>query len=358
MSKKIIFSSGGTGGHIFPAINLMKHFSKKGYEVLLVTDERGKNFLKNYPNFKSYIIKTSTPINKSFFIKIFSYITIFFSILRSIIILSKEKPNLIIGLGGYVSFPIAFASRFFKLPLIIYENNIFIGRANMHLLSLCKKILFAIKEPTNFPEKYKNKFKYVGFILDKDIINYSSDEKIENKNFSILVLGGSQGAEIFGEVIPSTIKLLKEQGYNVQITQQCISSQKESIVKFYEKNKIKNNVFEFNENILKLISSADLAISRCGASTTAALVHMFTPFIAVPIPKSIDNHQYLNGKYCENKGYCWLLEQKNFNSENLYNLIIKILEDKKQLEFMHQCMKKNDNKNVYNNIDNAIEEFL
>ena len=67
MSKKIIFSSGGTGGHIFPTINLMKHFSDKGYEVVLITDKKGISFLKDYSNFKSYITTTKSPVNKNFF---------------------------------------------------------------------------------------------------------------------------------------------------------------------------------------------------------------------------------------------------------------------------------------------------
>ena len=70
MKKKIIFSAGGTGGHIFPAINLMKHFSDNGNEVLLVTDSRGENFSKIYPDFKSYVLKMETPTNKKFFKKI------------------------------------------------------------------------------------------------------------------------------------------------------------------------------------------------------------------------------------------------------------------------------------------------
>ena len=76
MSKKIVFSSGGTGGHIFPAINLMKYLSNKGYEVLLVTDFRGDNFLKNFPKIKTYTIKAATPVNKNFFKKILSIIII------------------------------------------------------------------------------------------------------------------------------------------------------------------------------------------------------------------------------------------------------------------------------------------
>ena len=78
MNKKIIFSGGGTGGHIFPAINLMKHFFDKEYKVILVTDNRGNNFIKNYSEFKSYILRTGTPTNKNLFKKFFSYFLIFY----------------------------------------------------------------------------------------------------------------------------------------------------------------------------------------------------------------------------------------------------------------------------------------
>ena len=156
MTKKIIFSSGGTGGHIFPAINLMKYFSNKGYDVLLITDIRGNTFLKNHARFRSCIINTDTPSNKSFFRKIFSFIMILFSITRSILILRKEKPDLIIGFGGYVSFPISFSSRFYNTPLVIYENNLVLGRTNKNLLPLSKKLLLGTKMPINVPTKYKS----------------------------------------------------------------------------------------------------------------------------------------------------------------------------------------------------------
>ena len=359
MTKKIIFSTGGTGGHIFPAINSMKHFFNKGYKVLLVTDSRGNNFLKNYPEFKSYILKAGTPTNKNFFKKLLSFLVIFYSIIRSIIILKKERPDLIFGFGGYVSFPISFASKFFNLPLVIYENNMVLGRTNKYLSSFSKKILVAKEITKNFPEKYKSKVYQVGSILDKNIINYSVSKKNDNKeNFSILVLGGSQGTEIFGTIIPPVIKMIKDEGYVIEINQQCIRDQKNPLMDFYEKNNIKNNVFEFDKDIIKLILSTNLAITRCGASTTAELVHTLTPFIAVPFPHAIDNHQYLNAKYYENKGCCWLLEEDNFNTENLFNLITETIKNKKKLENIRENMKKNYSKNVYSNVENEIKEFI
>jgi len=359
MTKKIIFSTGGTGGHIFPAINLMKHFSEKGYEVLIVTDNRGNNFIKRTSEFKSYILKTSTLTNKNFTKKFFSIFIIFYSIIKSIIILKKEKPDLIFGFGGYVSFPISFVSNFFKVPLLIYENNMILGRANRYLSKFSKKIFIAKNIETNFPKEYKKKTYEVGSILSKDIINTSLSAKDKNKsNFTILVLGGSQGAEIFGTIIPSTIAKVKKLGYEIEVIQQCLLNQKDSINSFYDRNNIKNYVFDFDKNILKLILRADLAISRCGASTTSELAHTITPFIAVPLPDSIDNHQYLNAKYYETKGCCMILEQKNFNTDNLFNLIIATVKNKNKLEIMRTNMKKSYRNNVYIDIENHIKEII
>ena len=359
MTKKIIFSAGGTGGHILPAVNLMKHFLDRGYEVLLVTDVRGNKFIKDYYKFKSYVIKTGTPTNKNFLKQIISFFIIFYSIIRSIFILKKEKPDLIFGLGGYVSFPVSFASKFFKLPLVIYENNMILGRANKLLSTFSKKIFLSKKNMINFPDKYRNKAFAVGPILNKNIINCKILDKNKNReNFSILVLGGSQAAEIFGNIIPPVIKMIKNNGYKIEIIQQCVASQKNLIKDFYEVNNIKNYIFEFDKDISKLILSSDLAITRCGASSTAELVQLLTPFIAVPIPNSIDNHQYLNAKYYENKGCCWILEQKNFNNENLFNLIMENIKNKNKLEKVRENMKKNNKKDVYFKIEDEVKNLF
>ena len=359
MSKKIIFSAGGTGGHIFPATNLMKHFSEKGYEVVLVTDKRGNNFVNKYSKFKSYELRAGTPTNKNFLFKILSLIMIFYSLLKSIIILKKENADLIIGFGGYVSFPSCFVSKFFNLPLVIYEPNMVVGRTNKYLLSLAKKIFLAKTIKTNFPKKYQSKVYIVGSIINKNIINHSNFKKNKDKeNFSILVLGGSQGAEIFGKIIPPVINMIKDKGYRIEVNQQCTKSQKDSLIDYYNKNNIKSYVFEFDKNILNLILSSDIAITRCGASTTAELAYTLTPFIAVPLPNSIDNHQHLNAKFYEDKGCCWLLDQNNFNRENLFNLVIETIKDKKKLESKWANMKKNYMSDVYNIIETQIKEII
>ena len=359
MNKKIIFSAGGTGGHIIPAVNIMKHFFDGGYKVKLVTDLRGRNFVKDFSKFEFYIVNSGTPTNKNFIMKILSIFKVLFSIIKSIYILKKERADLVFGLGGYVSFPISFASKFLGIPLVIYENNLVLGRANKILLSHAKKIFTAKKIEKNFPKKHEEKIINVGTILDKKIINNKILKKKYNAdNISILVLGGSQGAEIFGKVVPSVMKMISREGYNLEINHQCITEQKNLILDFYKKNNIKNNVFEFREDILNLILSSDFAITRCGASTTAELVHLQTPFIAIPLPNSIDDHQHLNGKYYEELGCCWFLNQANFDSKNLYNLVIDIINNKNKLENVQKNMKKNYNIDVYQKIEKEIESII
>ena len=235
-----------------------------------------------------------------------------------------------------------------------------LGRANKFLSSLSKKILVAKKSSENFPKKYKNKTFEVGTILSKNIINYSISPRKKNdeNSFSILVLGGSQGAEIFADIVPTVIKMINNKGYKIKIVQQCVASQKDIIKNFYDKNNINNSVFEFDKDVLSLILDSNLAITRGGASTTAELTYTLTPFIAVPLPDSIDNHQYLNAKYYENNGCCWILEQKNFNIEKLFNLIMEFLKNKNKLNIVRENMKKNHKQNVYKNIENEIRGFI
>ena len=172
-------------------------------------------------------------------------------------------------------------------------------------------------------------------------MNYSSIRRDnEKKIFTILVLGGSQGAEIFGKVVPLTVEMLKNKQFEIEINQQCIKNQESSLVEFYKTKNIKYNVFKFTDNILDLISRTDLAISRCAASTTAELVQTLTPFIAIPYPYSIDNHQYLNAKYYERKGCCWVVKQEDFTSVKLFNLLLEIIKDRKKLENVRENMKK------------------
>ena len=263
MKKKIIFSSGGTGGHIFPTISLMKYFFSQNYDVTLVTDERGSKYIDKNLNFKNFFINTDTPFNKNLIKKIFAYIKIFFALIKSFYILLKIRPNLIIGMGGYVSFPICLVSAILKIPVVLYESNLILGRSNKFLLPICKKVIISTDYLENIPKKYEHKFISVGHIIREELYNIKNFNKGSIKTNNILIIGGSQGAEIFGKIIPRVINQIKKDISDIKIFQQCLNTQIEEIKSFYKNNNIEDEVFSFKKDIYKTILNTKLAITRC-----------------------------------------------------------------------------------------------
>ena len=107
-----------------------------------------------------------------------------------------------------------------------------------------------------------------------------------------------------------------------------------------------------------VIKNAKIVFSRCGSSTLAEIEYHQSFSVLFPLPTAIDNHQYLNAKYYEKMGYCWVIEENEFNSTNLFNLLLEIIKDKKKLANIHENMKKSSFKEVYNKIENVIRETI
>ena len=139
---KILIATGGTGGHIFPALSLANYLNNKNFNVKITTDIRGYQFLKYYDNLDLIKIPSSPLIKNSLMAFFKSLMKIFFSILKSFSFLIINRPSIIFGMGGYSSFPICLAASILRIRFVIYENNLVIGKANKYLLPLSKKYSF------------------------------------------------------------------------------------------------------------------------------------------------------------------------------------------------------------------------
>ena len=138
--NKILIATGGTGGHVFPAYSLAQNLFENKYSVEIVTDNRGYKYLKNYKNLNLKIINSATIFNKNPISIIISFFKIVLAIIKSWRILSNFRPKLVFGMGGYSSFPLCLAAKIMKIPFIIYENNLVIGKANKFLLPYTEKL--------------------------------------------------------------------------------------------------------------------------------------------------------------------------------------------------------------------------
>ncbi|MDC3233296.1 UDP-N-acetylglucosamine--N-acetylmuramyl-(pentapeptide) pyrophosphoryl-undecaprenol N-acetylglucosamine transferase [Pelagibacteraceae bacterium] len=358
-NKKIIIATGGTGGHVFPAYSLAKHFLADKVNVELISDKRGMKYLKNYQDLKITQITSTTILKNNIFQLLFSSLIIFYSIFRSFIFLLFNRPNLVFGMGGYSSFPVCIAAKMLKIPFIIYENNLHIGKANRYLLPYAKKIFVSHKELEGISEKYQKKICEIGNIIRKEILNFQVKQNPYHydKKLKILVLGGSQAAKIFADKLPEIFKECKEGEIELKIYQQCLPEQNEFLTSFYKNLNIDFEIFNFSDNISEYFSQTDMAITRSGSSMLAELVNAKIPFISVPLPTSADNHQLKNAIYYEKNEYSYLIEEKDLNMK-LFKLIKKINEKRSLLSQMVSKQRQYSDKSVYENIDKQVNKII
>ena len=188
--------------------------------------------------------------------------------------------------------------------------------------------MFRIKSLKVFPKKHNNKIIEIGNLIREEIINTKIfDDENKFDFIKILVLGGSQAAKIFAEELPFVFEKLKRSEIRIKIYQQCLKDQTLQLSQFYEKAKINNEIFNFSDNILNYYSKVNLVITRAGASVLGELVNLKTPFIAIPLPTSADNHQLKNAEFYEKKGYGYLLQEKEIKTK-LFELIDTIIKNR------------------------------
>jgi len=357
--KKIIIATGGTGGHVFPAYSLAKHFIDKKVSVELISDKRGLRYLKDCHDIKIIQITSSTIFKKNIFQLLFSTLIILYSIFRSFIFLLINRPNLVFGMGGYSSFSVCIAAKILRIPFIIYENNLHIGKANRYLLPYAKKVFVSHKELEGISEKYQKKVCEIGNIIRKEIFNFQveSDSNQNDRKLKILILGGSQAAKIFAEKLPEIFKECNEAKIPLKIYQQCLPEQNKFLSSFYKDLNIDFEIFNFSNNILDYFSKINLAITRSGSSMLAELINAKIPFISVPLPSSAEDHQLKNAIYYEKNGYSYLIEEKDLNVK-LFKLIKRINEDISLLSQIIKKQRQYSDKSVYENIDQQVNKII
>ena len=227
--KKIILCTGGTGGHIYPMIALYEEL-KKNHKVKIITDKRALKFLKKEKGIS--IIPAESPYRKEgLFHLIKSAIIISISMIYSFFIIALFRPHVVVGSGGYVSFPLLMIAKFFKINFFLYETNSVLGRVNRYFLPSCTKLLTGYENIKGLPEEFKSKQSFIGQLVRPQFI-YINEQRVfygtnvERKGaINILILGGSQGAEIFGKKLPERFRSLMEKNITLSINQQVKQDQ-------------------------------------------------------------------------------------------------------------------------------------
>ena len=352
--KKILISTGGSGGHVIPALNLYEHL-KNDFDISLYTDVRGAKYIPK--EIKKTIFEVKKISEKKYLLPL-KIILLFLAFIKSLIHFSGNKFDIVISTGGYMSLSIILAAKIFNKKIFLFEPNSIIGRSNKFLLKFSNKIFCYDKNLQGLNKKYIDKIIELPPILNKCFYKKNNNNEKNKDIFRILIIGGSQASLFFSNNLKSEIIQLAKK-YKIGVTQQLSQGfDINNYKKDYDNNNIENNLFFFEENFLCKKNRFDIAISRSGASSLAELTFLNIPFIAIPYPHATDNHQFLNAKRYSDLNCCWILEEKNFNSGDIYEIINKIIVNKNEyLEKKNNLNKINENK-TWENINDKIKKYF
>ena len=353
MKKKVLISTGGSGGHVVPATILYEHL-KDQFNVLITCDKRGVKFLKE-DNYNLSIFNVA-PISKNIFLLPIQLFLILILIGKSILFLKKNKIDIMLSTGGYMSLPLCVASKILNIKLFLFEPNMVLGRTNNFFINHCEKIFCYTGNIKNFPNKFKNKISIIPALLRKKF--YENDKtKNTNEDVSLLVIGGSQGAKIFDTLIKnSIIKLSKK--YKLKIYQQVNLKNFDNLQKSYQDNNIECELFDFNDDVSTFMKKSNICITRAGASTLAELVFLNLPHIAIPLPTAKDNHQFENAIFYNKIGCNWILNQNEIDESSVTNKLSDIIMNKDEYLEKKNNMKNFSYQNSWNNINQKIKSII
>ena len=350
--KKILITTGGTGGHVVPAKIIGEHL-KNNFEIYYSTDLRGLKYLSSNTN-KIKIIDTPK-FYLSFYLPL-RIIKLIYLIFQSIWFLKKKKIEKVISIGGYMSIPVIIGAKILGLTVFLLEPNLVLGRSNKFFLNFSKKIFCYSDKLFNFPKKHLHKIQLITPLVSKAFYELEKTRDINNK-FCFLISGGSQGAKIFDELIKEVIVNISK-NFSIKVIQQTSIENYKNLKNFYNSNNIENKIFDFEEKFINLINMSDLCITRAGATSLAEICILNKPFIAIPLPTAKDDHQMKNAQFYEKMGCCWVLDQTTLNKEKLLNIIVNILKDKSDLIVKKLNLEKLNYENSWNDVNQKLQKIV
>ncbi len=322
----LLITGGGTGGHLAVAKAIAQEANKNGINIIYIgsTSGQDKKYFQNSKLFKEvYFLKTTGVVNQKGIKKIFALLKTFKAFLQCLSLLKQHKIDAVFSVGGYSAAPASFASIVLNIPLYIHEQNAKTGKLNSILKKFAKKFFSSYDE--NSPVK----------AYPTDDIFFKT-ARVREKIDTIIFLGGSQGAVAINNLALETANELTKRG--IKIIHQCGSYDYERVKKEYKTKGIEVDLFDFDKELYKRMSSADFAVSRSGASTLWELCANGLPALFIPYPYAASDHQYYNAKFLVEKKLAYLAREDENIKDFLLNLLDKDLKtiSKKLLEITQQ----------------------
>ncbi len=325
----IALTSGGTGGHMFPAVSLARALVRRGAKVVFFTDARAARYTENLEGVTTILLPAGGVAGKGLRGRISGLLRLALGTWQARGHLKKIRPAAVIGFGGYASIPATVSAKGLHIPMAIHEQNAVLGRANRVVAKSATRIATSFPEVRMISDADKSRVIWTGNPVRPEIaalanIPYHAPE--DNGPVNLLITGGSQGARILSEILPEAIiRLPDDLKARLHVTQQARAEDLDQVNKTYEGSGVDVTLKPFFDDIPERLRDAHLVIARSGASTVAELTVAGRPSLLVPLPHAIDDHQRYNAEQVEQAGGAWMLSQERFTVEIVSERLAKLL---------------------------------
>lgn len=328
--RPIVLAAGGTGGHFFPAEALARELLARGEAVALVTDKRGQAFGDSLPEVTVHRIRSAAP-GGNLLAKMNAAWQMGLGLLGANALMRHLKPAAVVGFGGYPSVPTVYAAAQGRVPVMLHEQNAVLGRANRMLAAAARRIAVAFPKVASVKEEHRPRLVRTGNPVRPAIAaqrDAAYAVPAPGGPVRILVMGGSQGARVFSEVIPEALgRLPADLRARIHLAQQCRPEDLEAARAAYSGMGLGGLELEsFFRDVPDRLAACHLAITRAGASTIAELTCIGRPAILVPYPHAMDDHQTANARQLAAAGAAWVMAQPDFTADALAARLTALLE--------------------------------
>lgn len=340
--RPVLLAAGGTGGHLFPAEALAVELTKRGAPVELITDERALAYAGHFPARALHATPADTLRGGGAKAYAKLGLTLGRGVLRSLSVLRKVRPAVVVGFGGYPTFPPLVAARLLGVPVVLHEQNAIMGRANRALAKLANSIATGFPLVAGAPVGKTTT--HVGNPVRPQVIAASGvpyQAPSDGQPVRLLVFGGSQGARVMSEVLPEALSLLDpDVRARLRVTQQARPEDIEQVRAAYAASGVEAELSSFFNDMPGQMSLAQLVIARAGASTVAELAVIGRPSILVPLPHALDNDQLANANALAFAGGATVTPQDRFTPQFVAQMIADRLADPASLAAAAEAAKR------------------
>jgi len=339
-TNPIVLATGGTGGHVFPAEALAGELARRGHNLALITDARGKRWKGALAQHPIHYIRAASP-SGGVMGKVMGIVRLGLGFFDARTALRGLHPSAVVGFGGYASVPTVMAASSAGVPTVIHEQNAVLGRANRILVGRARRIA------TSFPRVRfladDGRAVLTGNPVRDDIRALAANDYVPPQaggEFRLLITGGSQGTRAFADIVPVAVEALPaELRARLRIEQQCRSEDLQRVRDAYARMGVNAVTADFFADIPARLAGAHLVVARAGASTVAELTASGRPSILVPYPHATDDHQTANARALDEVGASILLPTPQFTAASLAQHLQTLMADPQRLVAMAKASR-------------------